>query len=138
MTRTMESTLELDVNEKQFELARQIVLEGVQNKKYQDDPLFWYTDRWKGPAEDLDWTLSDPEKYAKHTWDGTHNPFLNMFRSLAKWESVGIESATSTGKTYILPRVIFWFLDAFPDSLVVTTAPKLSQLKNILWAEMAA
>ncbi|HOZ91328.1 MAG TPA: hypothetical protein PKX59_10500 [Bacteroidia bacterium] len=51
-----------------------------------------------------------------------------------KW--VGIESATSVGKTYCLPRIIYWFLDTFPNSLVITTAPKKDQLKKILWTEM--
>ncbi len=42
----------------------------------------------------------------------------------------------NTSKTFWLSRLVFWFLDNFEDSLVVTTAPKQDQLKLHLWAEI--
>lgn len=65
------------VSDKKIKRANQLLKGVIKNQKYQEDPLYWYTDRWKGPAEDLDWTQADREKYKKHTWDGTVNPFIS-------------------------------------------------------------
>ena len=51
MTPNMENKL---VSDKMIKRARRLLTASIKNVKYQDDPLFWYTDRWKGPAEDLD------------------------------------------------------------------------------------
>jgi len=105
------------------------------NDLYQIDPLLWYKEKFKGDHRDIVW--SDFPGYEKHEWDGDPDPFKKMFENLAKWKHVGIESATSTGKTFMLPRIAYWFLDVFPNSLVVSTAPKQQQLKSVLWAEMS-
>jgi len=42
----------------------------------------------------------------------------------------------NTSKTYMLARVVLWFLDTHQDSLVVTSAPKQAQLTLHLWAEI--
>ncbi len=42
----------------------------------------------------------------------------------------------NTGKTFLLSRVVLWFLDCWEDSLVVTSAPKQDQLKLHLWSEI--
>lgn len=44
---------------------------------------------------------------------------------------------TVAHNTHFLPRVLFWFLDTYPNSLVVTTAPKKEQLRRVLWNEVA-
>lgn len=121
---------------KKLRAARVALAKKIQRRKHQNNPLDWYVNKWKGPATDLKW--SELGIYENHNWDGTKDPFFQMFDSLSKWQSVAIESGTGTGKTYMLPRVIYWFLDNFDNSLVVTTAPKQSQLKSILWSEMAA
>ncbi|HZW38545.1 MAG TPA: hypothetical protein VFF33_04520 [Ignavibacteriaceae bacterium] len=51
-----------------------------------------------------------------------------------KW--VGVESATGTGKTFIGALITFWFIECFPNSIVVTTAPKQEQLSLHLWKEI--
>lgn len=113
----------------------------ISNKKdllrYQRDLCAWYAERFKGDPKDIDWSLYG-ESYEKHKWDGTANPFKAAVDSLANWQSVGIESATSTGKTYVASIIVYWFLDVFPDSLVVTTAPKQQQLKAVLWSEISS
>lgn len=122
------------------ELVRRALKKLVGRKlaqEYQRDPIKWYIERFGGRLEDIDWDAWGSE-YKEHEWDGTPNPFLLAWRTLAAWKSVGIESATSTGKTFIAARIVYWFLDAFPDSLVVTTAPKQQQLKSVLWAEISA
>lgn len=103
-------------------------------KKYQTDPEAWLVERFGEHPRALRW--SSYPGYEEHNWDGTPDPFLVMFDCLAQKKWLGIESATSTGKTYMLPRAIYWFLDVFPNSLVVTTAPKQQQLKAVLWSEV--
>lgn len=43
----------------------------------------------------------------------------------------------NTGKTYMLARIVYWFLSSFPDSLVITTAPLATQLKLGVWSEVS-
>lgn len=119
-------------------LGRQALIELARRakiKQYQRDPALWLTERFGEAYTTLKW--SDHPGYEEHNWDGTMDPFLKAMTSLAARKWVGIESATSTGKTYLLPRIIYWFLDVFPNSLVVTTAPKQQQLKAVLWSEMS-
>lgn len=112
------------------ELATRIKLQS-----YQKQPNKWLKERLGEDERQLYWEKYGDE-YKSHIWDGTQNPFATAFEALANKEWVGIESATSVGKTYFLPRVIFWFLDTFPDSLVITTAPKKDQLRKVLWTEI--
>lgn len=104
-------------------------------QSYQSDPVKWLEERFGEKISLVDWTKYGG--YDNHTWDGTANPFYEMCKALANKKHVGVESATGTGKTYMLPRVIYWFLDTYPDSLVVTTAPKKEQLKRVLWNEIS-
>lgn len=107
----------------------------VKLKTYQTDPLTWLTERFGDPETNYLWSKHGGP-YETHKWDGTPDPFYTAIKALSEKKWVGIESATSTGKTYILPRIVYWFLDVFPNSLVITTAPKRDQLQKILWKEM--
>lgn len=102
---------------------------------YKKNPLLWLKDRFGEDPKTIKW--SDYEVYKGHTWDGDKDPFLQAFQALANRKWVGIESATSTGKTFWLARVVFWFLDCFDNALVVTCAPKQDQLKLHLWSEIS-
>jgi hypothetical protein len=53
------------------------------------------------------------------------------------FKNTAVESGTGTGKTYTLARIVYWFLDCFPNSLVITSAPTELQLKTNLWAEVS-
>jgi len=106
----------------------------MQRELYKLDPISWATERFKEPLTSYKW--SEYPEYENHHWDGTPDPFMKAMTALSNGKWVGIESATGTGKTYILPRVIYWFLDVYPNSLVVTTAPKRDQLKEVLWKEV--
>lgn len=113
------------------------VLREYKREQYKTNPALWLEERFGEPLNTLQWSLWDKEVYANHKWDGSPEPFYQAFEALVKKEWVGIESATSTGKTYLLPRIVYWFLDVFPNALVVTTAPKQQQLKDVLWSEMS-
>lgn len=47
-----------------------------------------------------------------------------------------VRSCHGPGKTFIAAGIALWFLYAFPNSRVVTTATKWSQVKNLLWHEI--
>lgn len=105
---------------------------------YKTRPDLWLVERFGEPETLLRWTKWNESAYQDHEWDGTKNPFYEVFKAVASGNWVGVESATGTGKTFILPRLIYWYLDVFENSLVVTTAPKQSQLKSVLWGEINA
>ncbi len=102
--------------------------------EYQNDPLGWMVDVLGDRRESIDWALSDG--YQGHDWDGTPNPMKAVLDCLANWESVGVESATTTGKTWLGARVVLWFLACFKDSFIPTVAPKQDQLELHLWKEI--
>lgn len=115
-------------------------------ERYRRDPLFWLEHRFGEPRHNFEW--SKLEGYDTHEWDGDVDPLANAWRTLGKayrqvnvgdepdYRYVAIEAATGTSKTYWLARLVFWFLDSFENSLVITSAPKQDQLKLGLWAEI--
>lgn len=104
-------------------------------KRWRENPLLWLEERFGENPKTVAWNLWGKE-YESHVWDGDENPLLALWNSLARKDWAAITSATSIGKTYIGARIVFWFLDVYQDSLVVTTAPKLEQLKLQLWGEI--
>lgn len=103
--------------------------------KYARDPLLWFKERLGIDEHTLRWSMNPA--YETHKWDGTADPMAKVLTSLAEWKSVGVESATGTGKTFLGAGVILWFLDCFENSTVVTTAPKESQLTLNIWKEVS-
>jgi len=116
------------------ELATEELARRYKSQEYQNDPSRWLRERFEDNEDILYWDKHPG--YEDHDWDGTKNPFGTAFKAIANGRWCGIEAATGVGKTFWLPRVAFWFLDCFPDAMVITTAPKLDQLKNVLWKEM--
>lgn len=121
---------------KNLVIITQQELQAAKMVAYQSDPLLWYTDRWGGSIRDIKW--SDYPEYDGHEWDGTPDPFLRAVQALRDGRDVGIEAATGVGKTYLAARIAFWFLDVFPGSAVITTAPTKEQLLQVLWKEVGA
>ena len=101
---------------------------------YQRNPIDWIVDRLGIRREQIDWELLP--QYAGHAWDGTRNPFRVMFEAIADEKWVGIESGTGLSKTFLGACTVLWFLEAFEDALVVTTAPKEKQLSLNIWKEI--
>lgn len=106
----------------------------LQKEMHRRDPLLWLVESLGEDPAYFRWMLHPG--YENHKWDGDVDPLYNAWMALAQGEWVGIESATGTGKTFFLSRVVLWFLDCFEDSLVVTSAPKRDQLDLNLWAEI--
>lgn len=102
--------------------------------EYQQDPLGWIETVLGVPRETLDWASN--AGYASHQWDGTPNPIKAVLSALARGESVGVESATTTGKTFCAACAVLWFLACFKNAIVPTVAPKEAQLELHLWKEI--
>lgn len=107
----------------------------LENKLYQKQPMEWLKHRFGEDPLNFQW--SKREGYENHKWDGDEDPLYNAWQSLADGNWVGVEAATGTSKTFMLSRIVFWFLDCFENCLVVTSAPKQDQLKLHLWSEIA-
>lgn len=105
--------------------------------KYQERPDLWLLERFREDPRTIKWSEFNPMLYKNHEWDGDIDPLFSAWMSVANFQDTALLSATSTGKTYWLARVVYWFLDVFPNPLVVTTAPKESQLSEHLWSEMS-
>lgn len=118
-------------------LAAQILKkrEEKQLEYYRNNPLEWMVERLGEKRENLQWSLY--EGYGIHDWDGTKDPFLKIFSYAKNFDSVSVASGTGTGKTFMIARLVLWFLDCFPkNGLVVTSAPTERQLKGQAWREI--
>ena len=51
-------------------------------------------------------------------------------------ERVAVPASFGVGKTYLAARLALWFLFGFREAKVVSTAPTLRQVKDLLWAEI--
>ena len=70
----------------------------------------------------LKWSLNPA--LIDHAWDGDVDPLSSVLEALAALKSVGVESGTGTGKTFLGACIVLWFLACFEDSIVVTAAPE--------------
>lgn len=118
---------------------------------YQLNPLDWIEERLGIPKHTLRWSLNpgysekirvgekrimDDGTVIPNGWDGTPDPIYAAAMGLAGWRDVVMQSSTGTGKTFFAAIITLWFLDVFPDSKVITVAPKEDQLKINLWGEI--
>lgn len=65
-------------------------------------------------------------------WSGQRK----IARSVRDNRQTAVRSCHGPGKTFIAAGIVLWFLYSFPNSRVVTTATKWSQVKNLLWHEV--
>ncbi len=125
--------IEIEKEKRRRELEnRRNYLAEIEN--YKKNPLDYFSDKLGIKPETIDWNLI--KGYENHKWDGSVNPFMEIINSLVKNNWVGVESATGTGKTFLGALLVFWFLECFEHSLVVTTAPKQEQLSLHIWKEI--
>lgn len=59
-----------------------------------------------------------------------------IVRSVRDNRQTAVRSCHGPGKTFTAAAIVLWFLYCFPESRVVTTATKWSQVKNLLWHEV--
>lgn len=102
--------------------------------EYQDRPIEWITEKLGIPERTLRWSINPG--YDAHSWDGTEDPLIRVAETLVAGEDVGVESATGTGKSYVLALLTLWFLACHEDARVYSYAPKEDQLRLYMWTEI--
>ncbi len=126
--------------EKQLRAVTTQIIRKLQEQRrmfeYQKDPALWLTERFKEDIRGFKWSQYSP-KYDVHQWDGDRDPLYTAWEGLSKFQDVALLSATSTGKTYGLARIVLWWLDVFPNASVITVAPREAQLTEHLWSEIS-
>lgn len=60
-----------------------------------------------------------------------------VIRAAFTYPAVLVPSCHSAGKSWLAARTILSFLYAFPNSLVISSAPVWKQVENIIWREIA-
>lgn len=108
--------------------------EEINLRKWRTDPESWLKERFGEDPKAINWELWNG--YDNHIWDGSKNPLLSIWQSVINNRHTALLSATGIGKTYIIARIIYWWLDCFENSKVYTSAPKEQQLVTQLWSEM--
>lgn len=89
-------------------------------------------DNWgQNPVEAVkDWFNVTPDD-----WQGD---FLNgLLGKDSKFDRVGMKAAHGPGKSAVMSWAGWIFMNAYPGSRVVATAPTFSQLNDVLWPEFA-
>lgn len=59
-----------------------------------------------------------------------------IIKSVFRNQRTTVKSCYGVWKSYIAARIALAFLIAYPDSIVITTAPTFRQVENILWREI--
>lgn len=62
---------------------------------------------------------------------------IDIVRSVMVNRVTTVRSCHAAGKSFTAACTAIWFLMAYPESIVVTTAPTWRQVKDILWREIA-
>jgi len=59
-----------------------------------------------------------------------------VLREIVANDRTAISACHDVGKSWMLARIVLWYVTCFPYSKVITTAPTYNQVKNILWSEI--
>jgi hypothetical protein len=113
--------------------AEQLTAE-LRTIKWQADPIAYMVERLGVRRETIDWMLLPV--YRTHQWRGDVNPLKAICELVAAGTWTAVESAVGVGKTFLGACLVLWFLECWPGSLVVTTAPKGEQLRLHIWREI--
>jgi len=61
---------------------------------------------------------------------------LDICDEVAVYDRVAISACHAVGKTFLLARIVLWFLYCYKNSIVITTAPTNRQVEALLWGEI--
>ncbi len=61
---------------------------------------------------------------------------VEVMQAVAMHPRVAVASGNGIGKTWLAARLAAWFLSVFSPATVVTTAPNMRQVKDLLWKEI--
>lgn len=57
-------------------------------------------------------------------------------QDVADFDRVAVSACHAVGKTWLLARIVLWFLYCFPGAKIITTAPTNRQVEMLLWGEI--
>ncbi len=109
-----DGTIDEDIDE---DAARRRIEAAAVRRRMQADPA-WFLSRIVGA-----------EPWAKQ---------IEIAESVRDHPRTAVASAHACGKSWSAGRIALWFLSAFENSVVITTAPTDRQVRNILWKEIRA
>lgn len=61
---------------------------------------------------------------------------IDIARSVAKHRKTTVRSGHDVGKSFVAADIALWYLQCFPNSIVITTAPTWRQVEKVLWGEI--
>ena len=96
---------------------------------YRDDPVGFDMDIL-GDSVTVEDVLAGRAYYATAPWEKQ----AEILTSVRDHQRTVVPASHNVGKTHISARVGLWFLYARYPSIVITTAPKLAQVRDLLWA----
>ena len=97
--------------------------------EYADDPVGFCRDVL-GEGVTVDDVLAGRADAANAPW-GAQVEILESVRDHAR---TVVRASNGVGKTFIAARVGIWWLYTHVPSIVITTAPKATQVRDLLWA----
>lgn len=100
--------------------------------EYEHRPLDWMVEKMGVDERTIRWSAYGDE-YEDHEWDGTVDPLVEMLESVGADEDCAAEAGTGTGKSFTLALIVFWALATHENGIVLTAAPKQSQLLLNVW-----
>lgn len=87
----------------------------------------------------VDKIRNDPAYFVeKYVGDHLWGKQIEIMEAVRDDQEVTVKSGHGIGKTFTAARVALWFFMAFPNAVVLSTAPTYSQVKNQLWRELRA
>lgn len=61
---------------------------------------------------------------------------IEICNAVAEFDRVAISACHAVGKTFLMARIVLWFLYCFKGAKVITTAPTNRQVEKLLWGEI--
>jgi hypothetical protein len=90
------------------------------------------------PRQVVESIRRDPARYVENVLGFTPwSTQRRILESVRDNKRTAVRSCHGSGKTAIAARCVLWFLAAHPNSRVVTTAPTYTQVRDLLWREIA-
>ncbi len=88
-------------------------------------------------SEALSDLMPDPVRFVKgilghRTWSKQRD----ILSSVAKNSRTAVKACHASSKTYSAAEIALWWVTAFPDGVVITTAPIFKQVRLVMWGEI--
>lgn len=82
---------------------------------------------------------SDPEWFFYFAWGDIYiwKALQDILAAIQAGETrIAIASGHGVGKTWLMARIVVWYMTAYAPAKVITTAPTWMQVKDVLWSEI--